>query len=55
MKLSQLKNKGVVLVPETASDHYFLDYLTKMILAREREILNELAESFARDFQPSGE
>lgn len=59
MKINKLDKQGVILNPETASDHSFLAYFIEMIEAREAKIISGLGstpsaklQSHAQDHQP---
>jgi len=48
-------DKSITLIPHTASDQSFIDYLVELIKAKENNFLNEHAlelESLVQDSQP---
>lgn len=55
MQLTKMENKGIILTPQTAMEHLFIDCLVEMVEARETRFLNQHAlelESLAPDVQP---
>jgi len=43
MKLIEHENKGITLIPVTATDEYFLLFLKDAITAKEKEIERQIA------------